>query len=612
MSSSRSIAVGVVVLMVAAIVTWVLWPGQDVVLPPKSKSKTSVASSYPLLTRPESPAADYVGSQVCRRCHEDIYQTYQSHPMAHATSEVMHAPVIEDYQERNSLALSDNETFSVERTADSVVHRHTQLDAEGQTAFDQRVKVDLAIGSGKRGRSYAFMQNGRMFQTPLTWYTERNRWDLSPGYESRNKGFERRLVEGCVVCHTGRVAVSDAKDVFEQPLLLEGAISCERCHGPAKRHVQRYEAPDEFAGHDPIVNPARLDPTPRESVCIQCHLSGHAKITRYGRRDHDFRPGQDFSDIWVAFVRGNRVGSDGATEAVSHVEQMRSSTCFTQSVGKLGCISCHDPHSSPSVEEKPNFYRAKCASCHVDDTNGCSESLDRRMAPGIDNSCVQCHMPKLPASDVPHTSQTDHRVLRRPAAKVGAEHGQIVVFDQADKRIAAAEFDRAKGLMLARDAQRSQDAIAAEEAMQWLEQVLPAVPDDTTVLHAIGSAASVQGDFAKAKEYWERTLKLDKNHENALANLARLAHDSGELQQGVAYLERLFKLNSWHSSLNGRMAHMLGQLGESDRAIKAARRGLQVNPEMIQVREWLVNEYEKRGEVDLAKRQREILKVLSD
>jgi len=43
------------------------------------------------------------------------------------------------------------------------------------------------------------------------------------------------------------------------------AITCERCHGPSEKHLA-----DPRAGT--IVNPSKLAPAARDSICEQCHL----------------------------------------------------------------------------------------------------------------------------------------------------------------------------------------------------------------------------------------------------------------------------------------------------------------------------------------------------
>ena len=49
------------------------------------------------------------------------------------------------------------------------------------------------------------------------------------------------------------------------PAFVEGAISCERCHGPGKAHIARMTVPARDAPRQ-IVNPAKLDARRRDSV----------------------------------------------------------------------------------------------------------------------------------------------------------------------------------------------------------------------------------------------------------------------------------------------------------------------------------------------------------
>src|SRR5262249_25165359 len=101
----------------------------------------------------------------------------------------------------------------------------------------------------------------------------------------------------------------------------------------------------------------------------------------------------------------------------SQVEQMYASGCFRASNGKMGCISCHDPHQVPPVDQKAAFFRDRCLKCH--DDQSCSLTPARRREKARDDSCIQCHMEKFENSDIGHMASTDHRILRR-ADRVGA------------------------------------------------------------------------------------------------------------------------------------------------------------------------------------------------
>ena len=61
--------------------------------------------------------------------------------------------------------------------------------------------MDYVTGSGNVARTYFTDENGRLFQLPLTWYSEHG-WDFSPGYRVSNARFDRVMPDRCVACHS--------------------------------------------------------------------------------------------------------------------------------------------------------------------------------------------------------------------------------------------------------------------------------------------------------------------------------------------------------------------------------------------------------------------------
>ena len=383
---------------------------------------------------------DYVGSQACAECHAELYDAYQGHPMAQSLAPVLQARVIEDYgaafsgqesppaeavQTRTEpaeaiegqgvrFAATPRLAYEVQRSTDTVLHHEIGLDAEGLVIYDQAVAVDYAVGSGRHGRSYLTARDGLLYVSPISWYTKSQRWDLSPGYlPEDHPRFERLATEPCLQCHAGRVAepregfqtVGNLLPKYQDPPFLEHGIGCERCHGPGGRHID-FQRDGE--GQDAIVNPASLPPTRREAVCNQCHLHGEQRALRRGRSDRDFRPGDHLNDIWTVLIPDP--ATTDASHSVSHVEQMRISACYQADPQRLGCATCHDPHQQAPPEAKEDFYRQRCLSCHA--TEACGDTTAHRNE--VADACTRCHMPRQATEDVPHTTQTDHRVLRRP------------------------------------------------------------------------------------------------------------------------------------------------------------------------------------------------------
>ena len=152
-----------------------------------------------------------------------------------------------------------------------------------------------------------------------------------------------------------------------------------------------------------IVNPRHLDPVLRGNVCEQCHSVGDRRVNRLGRDALDYRPGLPLSDFFVNYI----YASDQGKKLVGQVEQMKASRCFRASEGRLGCISCHDPHELPEPDEKIAYFRERCLACHQD--HGCKLPEPVRLARNREDSCA-C---------MPHASVSDrgcraHRCRRSP------------------------------------------------------------------------------------------------------------------------------------------------------------------------------------------------------
>src|SRR5262249_30888704 len=144
--------------------------------------------------------------------------------------------------------------------------------------------------------------DGFLFESPISWFAQKRKWDLSPGFEVANYHFDRPIRPGCLYCHANSAfAVPASINQYRPPIFDGHSIDCERCHGPGELHVMRPVATD---GEGPtIVNPARLEPSLRNAVCEQCHLIGDHRIVRADQREEDYRPGLPFERFWTVFVQ---------------------------------------------------------------------------------------------------------------------------------------------------------------------------------------------------------------------------------------------------------------------------------------------------------------------
>ena len=586
--------------------------------------------------------AGWVGSQACRDCHSAIYERYTGHPMWQTLAGTAQATAIEDFADTKFSGPGGLE-YRVERgaetqaatagTAAASVHWHHELRraSDGSVLYDQRVPFELAVGSGAHGRSWLRNVAGRLYQSPVTWYSEDAHWGLSPGYNPEfHDRFERRVTHACLSCHAGRsLPVAGEPDRFQEPLFAEQSIGCERCHGPGEQHVQRHRnrtVADAVADAvtDPIINPAHFRDGRLDAVCNQCHLAGQRRVLRNGHTEFDFRPGMQVSDLWTVFVKtkGTSAAADETAGAVSHVEQMHASRCWQQSAGALSCISCHDPHAVPGAGQEAEWYRKKCLECHSAGRVECSEQPERRANEGRNDSCIVCHMPASQAADV-HSAQTDHRVLRRPRVVVPSETAVAAdVPPQRDERSLipyvepgvpedSQELARARGIYLSELAYFGGSHEAAERALTLLDQSLARDAADIDALLARGRALIQLGRLPDAVKSLEALLKLSPRHETALEVLASAQHESGRIRSARSTYERLIDVNPHRSRYYGRYAHVLGQLQEYSRGVAAAESALELDPSLVQAHQWLQQTYEHRGIEKLAEYHRRMAEQLT-
>ena len=288
--------------------------------------------------------------------------------------------------------------------------------------------IEYEVGSGSHASSFLGEIDGFLVQSPITYFAANQQWRMSPGFENADQpGFGRAVNQGCLRCHAGRSEAVDRS--YHRMQISEAAISCERCHGPGKRHVELHDAltaskPEnevratDVSGteseRDPsrpdsaIVNPARLSRDLSDAICAQCHLQGVASVTDPGQLWSDYVPGTPLSTNRADFELED---DDAQMTVAGHFRQLRKSRCYTQST--MSCLTCHDVHETErDFEAKTHADRITrsrqvCLTCHQH--QDCNFELQNDVASISRDRCIACHMPQSP-TEVLHTAFTHHRI----------------------------------------------------------------------------------------------------------------------------------------------------------------------------------------------------------
>jgi len=337
----------------------------------------------------------FVGSETCRECHADKHSTWLTTAHAYALREASPQTIAGQFDGKAVKTPFFTATpYRRESQYWIRVQRH-----DGGLSGDH--PVSRVVGKSFE-QAYLFTgPRGEWRILPICWNLERKQWDwthrvladingdpnsLPESYDSREKVFN----DGCGQCHATQydIGYNSHQDRYDSQL-LEGAVSCESCHGPGNEHVLWHRRKDP--GRKPSPAPARLLHPARDlkapgvlASCGRCH---YKHDWRYAI-DEDPRVG--FQEIAITRnFDGLGFFADGKVSGLNyHGTTQSQSACFR---GGMSCLSCHQMHSGKAYalkwEERTD---TSCASCH-------SSIVGRPELHGHHQTlrCVDCHMPKF-------------------------------------------------------------------------------------------------------------------------------------------------------------------------------------------------------------------------
>jgi predicted CXXCH cytochrome family protein len=503
--------------------------------------------------------------QACARCHQKIFDSYQKTPMANASGLAVDGLLPGEFTHaasgvRYRLFLRDGRAWlSYERP-----------NASPQQALKGEQELTYFVGSGQRGRTYLFQKNSYWFESPVNWYSKQRVWDMNPkSIDAREMPFTLKVDRGCLHCHaTGVQPALGANNHFGSKPFLYGGITCQSCHGDPTAHLAS-------GGAAPILNPAKLSPSKRDSVCLQCHLEGETAVNAPGRSLAAFVPGENLSDYVTHFVHSGELGPNG--RATSQWEALLQSECKRKSGDRLTCTTCHDPHNSPPAEQRVSYFRSRCLTCHA------APAFVTRHHPDQPD-CSRCHMPREKSGDVAHEQVTDHRI-QRIAAPSSAQTQRT-----ADLTLVGGgtPSDRDLGLAYFQMANLG-DQEAGHRAMALLQQAERhgGGQPDPDLHRALGFLAHLAGDRAMATREYEATLRENPADSLAAGDLAILEARAGNAKAAITWLQNISQNDPGETTAGRDLAMIDCAIGDPQAATRALQHVLDFSPDDAKARQAL-------------------------
>jgi tetratricopeptide (TPR) repeat protein len=573
---------------------------------PKVNENTSVADSLPIPPFSEShflnlePDAHYIGSAACASCHPGNHSSYLLTPHSRTLSDVN--PEVEPPDGSFKHKLSGR-SYRVYRKDGQLHHEEVVRTESGEVIARVDLPVRYLVGSGHFTRTYVADVDGFLYESPITWYSSKQKWDMSPGYDiPQHFGFVRPIKIECLNCHAGRVQEKDG--AVHRLTFHEKAIGCENCHGPGSLHESLRRSKQLAPGEDDltIVYPTKLSRPLLESICAECHQDNTASVSIRGRKTGDFRPSRPLTDYRVFYQFAG--GKDRMT-VVGHIDQLRQSKCYQKSEG-LTCVTCHDPHRREELKDTKAFYREKCLACHT--SQPCKLGHSERLKKEGDN-CVACHMPRGD-TDIPHIAFVHHRIgLHYASLPLPFEAEKLPELEAVEENQNLTPLDRQRNLGLAyTDISRNPvyarfETAYRERARVLLEAAYRAGIRDGETTSALAEIYGKLNDLEHSSHYAREALETQNASPNsrsvALFQLAAYERGKQDYPSAIAHLEEAVKLR--RSADNWRLlAVNYLDSNQIQKAIPAFNTALEIRPYRHNTHLGLADAYRRLGDIPRA------------
>lgn len=495
-------------------------------------------------------------NESCAECHPDEAESFAETGMGRALFRPDSAPRIEDFSP-NRATVRHPVTGVLYQASVDESGRWWQEERTEDGQFRRRVEALFVFGSGNGTRSYIGQVGQGWVQLPLTWYSEKKIWDMSPGYHGADHlRFERAIVPECLFCHNDLTPIFENESAHYAAPLVEG-ISCARCHGHGAEHARLQHAgldPPEGEPDPSILNPARLSPDRQHQICMQCHILGEIRVLHEGRRWDAYDPRVPLEHYFSAYLPDTMEGR--AFPIAGHGQRLSLSPCFTQSQGKLSCTTCHNPHK----RDLQHTAQGSCLGCHQQ-----ADCTDLPHHAGTQKTCAGCHMHVGETSDIPHVLFTDHYIRARPHNPSEPEQtpATLALVDFFRAEPSDPEQAREAQLRLGRAhleiGQAQNNDAQIKLARHLLQSTLTANTQSPEAWFALARAQMLEGDLTQAVQSFETLAQLEPESQRWRPHYARVLDRVGRTAEAITQLEAYLKKRSEEAGVWGQLGNLYQQ-----------------------------------------------------
>ncbi|WP_394173197.1 multiheme c-type cytochrome [Thalassotalea litorea] len=370
----------------------------------------------------------YVGSNVCKECHQQAFTDWQGSHHANAMAHANQASVLGDFANAN--IEFNGEIYRFYQKKNNYYARIK--DADGQ--FND-YQILYTFGVYPLQQYMVDIGQGKIQLIPFAWDSREQeqggqRWfhlypqaqDPKHEFFWTNQGQNWNYM--CADCHSTDVNKNYLVDSDSyQTSFSEISVGCEACHGPGAEHIQyinnhaenaKDAKKNDLKGFDrslhklvsqwqPRANATTLQPVMADNadtskqtlVCAQCHSR------RMQLGDDDYIATHELGDKYlVNLIEPGAYHADGQIYDEVYVYGSYLQSKMHQK--GVVCTNCHQPHSGELIVAG----NALCNQCHISETY--DTPAHHNHPDSVEGSqCVDCHMPQTTYMQI--DPRRDHR-----------------------------------------------------------------------------------------------------------------------------------------------------------------------------------------------------------
>ncbi|OLQ84355.1 deca-heme c-type cytochrome [Vibrio ponticus] len=367
---------------------------------------TGLANAESVNAQPQ--ANQYVGSEVCRDCHQEQAEAWQG---SHHDMAMKHADPLSvrgDFADATVKFKNQDNRFFMRGD-------EYWVNIQGPDGQYRDYQILYTFGWEPLQQYMVQFEDGRVQVIPFAWDTREKqkggqRWfhlypETTPTDEFywTNSGQNWNFM--CADCHSTNLSKNyDATTNTYNTRWSEINVGCEACHGAASQHVERVknaQLADKKQAHvgltrdlaqavnewvfkqgSTTMQPKAIHPTDQLQTCAQCH-SRRTQLNETA----DHVKGSFLDKYRLSLITPELYHHDGQIYDENYVYGSFLQSAMAEK--GVTCTNCHDPHSAKlKVAEE-----AICSQCHL-----ASEYTPEKHTfhqPDTEASqCTTCHMPK--------------------------------------------------------------------------------------------------------------------------------------------------------------------------------------------------------------------------